>query len=77
MDEPLLGICDDDALTFVCVVDDDEEPTPAAEDDGDEDSSSEGMLSESERSFSDIDQSSSLEEELDGWIESHPPFHPL
>jgi len=66
MDEPLLGICDDNALTFVRVVDDDDEPTPAAEDDGDEDSSSEGMLSESERSFSDIDQSSSSEEEFDG-----------
>ena len=50
----------------MCVVDDEEEPTPAAEDDGDEDSSSEGMLSESERSFSDIDQSTSSEEELDG-----------
>ncbi|KAL7523346.1 hypothetical protein ACHAXR_000785, partial [Thalassiosira sp. AJA248-18] len=59
MDEPLLGLCGEEDLTFVRVVDDDEE---RMEGDDPEFLSDDSMLSESERSFSGNDESSSEEE---------------
>ena len=59
MDEPLLGVCGNDTLTFVRVVGDDEvQLSESAANDDDE--SSDDMLSE------DDDESSSSEEEFDG-----------
>ena len=66
-DEPLLEICEDDALTFVRIVDDGEggntgETTKDAEVSSDE----EDDLSESESFISGDDQPSSEEEEFEG-----------
>jgi hypothetical protein len=59
-DEPLLEICEDDALTFVRIVDDGDGPTAAADEVS---SDEEEDLSESESSVSGGDQPSSSEEE--------------
>jgi hypothetical protein len=69
-DEPLLEICEDDALTFVHIVDNDEEPS-TAEDGGRSDGEvssddDDDGLSEPASSVSGDDQPYSEEEEFDG-----------